>query len=518
VSEDASDAGDDLSWLTRRRSTYELTRFAILRGLGLIYLVAFLIAAFQLEPLIGSDGLLPAQLYLDELARSGSTLDAFFAAPTIFWIDASNATLLVFAWIGVALASVQLIGFGNAPLSFALWALYLSFRSIGQVFWGYGWEILLLEAGFLACFLAPPIDPRPFAPSPSSAPVIWLYRWLVFRLMFGAGLIKLRGDPCWVELRCLDFHYETQPNPSPLSPFFHSLPPAIHTLGVGFNHFVELLVPFALFGPRRLRHLAGALMIAFQLVLIASGNLSFLNWLTIVVALSAFDDTLLERFVPARIRARVREEVAPSRLRGLAIWALVLVVVLLSVAPTVNLFSPSQQMNASFDPFHLVNTYGAFGSVGRERYQVVIEGTSADVPDDAAEWREYVLPCNPGPLDRAPCLVTPYHHRLDWQMWFAALQDYQAEPWIVHLVHKLLIGDATVKRFFVVDPFPSEPPKYVRAILYRYEFDPAPGRWWKRERLALYLRPMAKDDPEMLAFLRAYGWVDEGSRTMEPSL
>jgi hypothetical protein len=508
----SSDA-EDLSWLTRRRSTYELTRFAILRALGVVYLVAFLIAALQLEPLIGSDGLLPVGVHLAGVARSSSSwLDAFFAAPTIFWLDASNTTLVASAWFGVVLASAQLAGLANAPLSFALWALYLSFRSIGQVFWGYGWEILLLEAGFLACFLAPPIDPRPFAKSGSTLPVIFLYRWLLFRLMFGAGLIKLRGDPCWIALRCLDFHYETQPNPSPLSPFFHSLPPAFHSMGVAFNHFVELVLPFAIFGPRTVRHVAGALMIVFQLFLIASGNLSFLYWLTIAVALACFDDTLFERLVPRRWRDRVPEEKPASRLRGLAVWVLVLAVVLLSVEPTVNLFSPRQQMNASFDPFHLVNTYGAFGSVGRERYQVVIEGTSSTTLEEA-EWREYVLPCNPGPIDRAPCLVTPYHYRLDWQMWFAALQDYQAEPWIVHLAHKLLNGDRTVKRFFVTDPFPSEPPKYVRAILYRYEFDGAPGVWWKREPLALYLRPLARDDPEMLAFLRACGWLDQGSTT-----
>jgi len=269
-----------------RAPSYWLTRFVFLRLLGLVYTVAFLIVVLQWHPLLGSDGLLPAAPFLDAVrAEEGRGSGVFLRLPTIFWLDGSDEAFRAGGWIGLGLSLLVLGGLANAPILFVLWLLYMSFVHVGQIFYGYGWEILLLETGFLAIFLAPLGNPRPFAKrSPPSPVVIVLLRWLVFRLMFGAGLIKLRGDPCWRDLTCLVFHYETQPNPNPLSWYFHQAPVWFHKLEVLFNHLVELVVPFFVFGPRRPRLAAGALVVVFQVLLILSGNLSFLNWLTIAVA------------------------------------------------------------------------------------------------------------------------------------------------------------------------------------------------------------------------------------------
>jgi hypothetical protein len=411
----------------------------------------------------------------------------------------------------VVLSLVVTAGFANAPLLFALWLVYLSFVHVGQIFYGYGWEMLLLETGFLAIFLAPAWELHPLSPSPPSTLVVWLLRWVVFRLMFGAGLIKLRGDPCWLELTCLYYHYETQPLPNPLSASLHHAPMWFHRASVLFNHLVELLVPWGLFGPRRVREIAGVLTILFQSFLILSGNLSFLNWLTIVICVACFDDRALSRVVPARLRswaAAATPRAAPvSRARRIAVGLLAVLVAALSLNPITNLLSTRQHMNEAYEPFHLVNSYGAFGSIGRRRYEVIIEGTAAPVLGAETRWQAYELPCKPGDVTRRPCIVAPYQLRLDWQMWFAALSDYQQEPWIVHLAYKLLRGERGIQRLLANDPFPDAPPRYVRALLYEYRFASDGRAVWQRQVVGEYLRATSLEDPGLLQFLRAYGWL-----------
>jgi hypothetical protein len=356
----------------------------------------------------------------------------------------------------------------------------------------------------------------PFSTSPPTV-TIWLFRWLVVRVMLGAGLIKLRGDPCWRDLTCLVHHYESQPNPSPLSWLFHQMPPWAHALGVLFNHFVELVCPVFVFGPRRCRRAAGAFFVAFQVILIASGNLSFLNWLTLVPALACFDDELLLRLLPPPLRAMCRTASAaapPSRWHRRVAASYAIVVAILSFGPVTNLVSDRQAMNASFDPLHLVNTYGAFGTVSRARDEIIIEGTQDEVLKSDSHWQPYELPCKPGDVARRPCLVSPYHYRLDWQMWFAAMSSYDDEPWIVELANKLLRGEPAVKALLATDPFPDRPPHYVRARLYRYEFTRLGDRgpWWRRRLLTQtdrpggpeYLRPVSLGDSEFAEFLAAH--------------
>ncbi len=498
-------------------STYEVTRFAILRLLGFVYLAAFGSLACQLDPLLGSRGLLPIpQLLAFDHAQIGA--QAYWRVPTLFWLGASDGALHVACYAGLALSFAVLLGATNALVQLALWALYLSFVHVGQIFYGYGWEIQLLETGFLAVFLCPIAGLRPFPAAATPRIVVWLLRWLVFRVMLGAALIKLRNDPCWRDLTCLDYHLETQPNPNPLSWFFHHAPHVTHAIGVLLNHFVELVVPWFAVARRRWRHAAGALLVGFQGFLIASGNLSFLNWLTIVPALAYFDDTALLRWFGAPRRAALLARFAarrPTRLQTRASQGLAVVVGLLSVGPVLNIASCDQAMNQSFDPLDLVNTYGAFGNVDRERHEVVLEGTRDLVPDASAHWQEYELPCMPGDPRRRPCLVSPYHYRLDWQMWFvgngaARGEAIEDEPWLVHLVWQLLEGESGPRRLLQRDPFPDGPPRWIRAGLWRYRFSAslAGGAWWQRERVGEYLRPLSTDDPGLREYVDAYGWPD----------
>lgn len=494
--------------------SYWLTRFVILRLLGLVYFVAFLVAARQIVPLIGRDGLLPAEMFLRRVqAHYGSGLSAFLQVPSLFWFNVSDGFLVAVAWVGVALSLVVLLGYANAILLAVLWAFYLSFVHVGQDWYSYGWEIQLLETGFLGIFLCPLLDGRPFPRRPAPKPVIWLFRWLAFRIMFGAGLIKIRGDTCWRDLSCLYYHYETQPIPNPLSWWLHFRPHWFHKFGALWNHFIELIVPWFAFWPGAARHSAGALLVSFQIVLILSGNLSFLNWLTMVPMLACFDDSLLRRVVPGRwvnYAVRAAETAGPSRAQEALAVALAVVVALLSLNPVINLLSPNQIMNTSFNPLHLVNTYGAFGSVGRERHEIVFEGTDDRVVSERTQWKEYEFKCKPGDPMRRPCVISPYHSRLDWQIWFAAMSVPQEYPWTVHFVWKLLHNDAGTLRLLANNPFPAEPPRYIRAELFRYEFAPPAdpsGAWWRRTPLGLWLPPLAVDSPQLRGFLVDYGWL-----------
>ena len=496
--------------------SYWLTRFVILRLLGVVYAVAFLAAARQLVPLVGEHGLTPAGSFL-ERARDyfGSTASAFVALPSLFWLDHSDSTLMGTAWAGLALACVVVLGYANAILMATLWALYLSIVHIGQDWYGYGWEIQLIETGFLAIFLCPLWDGRPFPRCAPPLVVLWLFRWLIFRIMLGAGLIKIRGDTAWRDLTALNYHFETQPIPNPLSRWFHFLPKAVLKTGVLFSHIAELIAPWLVFWPCLARRLAGGVIIAFQLALIASGNLSFLNWLTIVPALACFDDAVWSKVLPGRLLRRANlATIHATRSRAMEAsgWVVAALVGILSIPPVTNMLSARQIMNTSFDPLNLVNTYGAFGSVGRERLNVVLEGTDADTPDDPqAVWKAYPYVALPTDPRKMPPQIAPYQPRLDWQMWFASMATAQDYPWSLHLVWKLLHNDPGALGLFAGNPFPGKPPRFVRATLYRYKFaNPAnpEGLWWTREELGPWLPALSIHDPRLLRFLEQAGWIE----------
>ena len=497
------------------RPTYWLTRFLILRLLGAIYAVAFLVAINQIVPLMGANGLLPVGLYLGRISEAlGSTGAGFERLPSLFWFVHSDASLLAVAWIGFVLSCVVLAGFANAPLLSVLWFLYMSFVHVGQDWYGYGWEIQLLETGFLAIFLCPMLDMRPFPKREPPLPIIGLFRWLIFRIMLGSGLIKIRGDDVWRNWTALYYHFETQPLPGPLSRWFHFLPRAVLKTGVWFNFLAELVAPWFVFWPRLARHIAGSVIVILQIILVLSGNLSFLNWLTILPALACFDDRFWSKLLPRTLVRRAEAAAAhaePSRPMLATAWVIAVVIALLSIQPVFNMLSPRQIMNTSFDPLDLVNTYGAFGSVGRERLNVVFEGTIDETPDDNANWKAYQYKGLPVDLDKRPPLVAPYQLRLDWQMWFAAMSSPGEYSWTLNLVWKLLHNDPGAVGLFADNPFPGKPPRYIRAVLYRYSFaqpgNPE-GLWWNRKRVGdVWLPALAADDPRLIESLKSAEWV-----------
>ncbi|WP_276261434.1 lipase maturation factor family protein [Haloglomus litoreum] len=472
--------------------SYWFARFLVRRGLALIYLLAFLVAASQFRPLAGEDGLRPLRGYVERAS--------FRERPSIFYYVPSDRAIAVGAWAGVGLSALALVGAPAAipapfalpasmALWFLLWALYQSFVNAGGVFYGYGWESMLLEAGFLAIFLGDPGTPAPGV-------VVWLLRWVLFRNMFGAGLIKLRGDDCWRDLTCMNHHYETQPIPNPLSWYAHHLPDRFHRAETLGNHVVELAVPFLYFAPQPFAAIAGVVTIAFQGWLMLTGNFSWLNALTIVLAFSTVSDGVLAGLLPVAAPATTA---APLPFVVLVILV-ALVVLALSVRPALNTISETQVMNTSYDPLHLVNTYGAFGSITRDRYEIVVQGTAdAEVGPDT-EWRTYEFPGKPTDPEQRPRQVAPYHLRLDWQLWFAAMAPTpRRSPWFPRFLRKLLEGDEATRSLLATDPFPDEPPEYVRAVRYRYEFTSPEeraetGRWWYRERVGSYVRPVSEAD------------------------
>ena len=455
----------------------------ITRGLGVIYLVAFLVALNQFRPLLGERGLLPAPRFLSRVT--------FRQAPSLFHLRYSDQLLTASAGLGVALSVLIVVGLIDAaPLLvwmlvwFVLWVLYLSIVNIGQTFYGFGWESLLLEAGFLGIFFGPAGMAPPLV-------VIWMFRWLLFRVEFGAGLIKLRGDPCWRDLTCLYYHHETQPMPNPLSWFFHNLPKRLHNVEVLGNHFAQLVAPIGLAFPQPVSNLAGVIIVVTQGWLVLSGNFSWLNAITIVCAVAAFDNGALSRVLPVHVPVMS----APPLWYDGVLIALTVFILVLSYQPARNLLSRRQLMNFSFNPYHLVNAYGAFGAITRVRYEIVIEGTTTPELNDAAVWTEYEFKGKPGRLRRIPPQVAPYHLRLDWLMWFAAMSTPLDHPWFVPLLIKLLENDQATLKLLRANPFSHAPPTFVRARLYRYRFTTPherreTGNWWVRDLAGDYVPPV----------------------------
>jgi len=467
---------------------YWLTRFVFERALGGIYLVAFLVAVNQFRPLLGERGLLPAPEFIRAVP--------FRASPTLFHlIGYSDRRLVVITWAGAALSVVATLGlldgvgytipFASMAIFALLWILYLSIVNVGQTFYSFGWESLLLETGFLAIFLGPATATPQFS-------LIVLIRWLLFRVEFGAGLIKMRGDRCWRDLTCLYYHHETQPMPNPLSWYFHHLPKRLHRMEVLGNHFAQLVVPWFLFFPQPVATLAGVVIVATQSWLVLSGNFAWLNFVTIALAISAFDNAALARLFPVAPSDALTTPL-PYLALALAYTALIVV---LSYRPARNLLSRRQIMNASFDPFHIVGTYGAFGSVTKERFEIVIEGTAEPVLTPQTVWREYEFKGKPGGIKRRPPQVAPYHLRLDWLMWFAAMSSPMYHEWFVPFLVKLLQADRPTLGLLRNDPFYGKSPRFVRALLYLYRFTTRmerreTGAWWHRELVADYVPPVS---------------------------
>jgi hypothetical protein len=470
-----------------------IARLLLERGMAAIYLIAFIAVVRQFKPLLGEHGLLPAPEYLEHVG--------FRQAPGIFCWRYSDRLLDLVAWAGLLVAVCACCGLteaGPAWLSVGawllLWAFYLSIVNVGQNFFAFGWESMLLEAGFFTAFLGPS------RMQPSILPILIL-RWMLFRTEMGAGLIKLRHDRCWRDLTCLFYHYETQPLPNPLSWYFHRIPAVLHRFSALFSHFVQIVVPFGLFAPQPIASIAGGLIIFHQLWLIISGNYSWLNWLTAILGVAAFSDRILIFAMPI-----AASPLLPRPLPfNIVLYGVGAATVLLSIQPLLNLFSRNQLMNFSYNRFHLVNAYGAFGRVGRDRYEIVIEGTTERVITPHTQWQEYGFRAKPGDPMRTPPQVAPYHLRLDWLIWFlpfsVAVMDggirvSRYDLWFLRLIKKLLTGEPAILTLMGTNPFAGEPPAFVRALFYQYRYTSRQEKresdaWWVRRLLGIYLQPVS---------------------------
>ena len=462
-------------------------RACFVRALGLVYLLAFASFWSQAEGLVGSRGILPVA---DTLRRAGEAFGpaAWWHLPTVLWLNAGDPALHALCAAGCAAALLALAGVAPA-LSLALcWLLYLSVYVAGQQFLSYQWDVLLLEAGMLGVLWAP-LSWRPrrvWEQRPSRA-VTWLLRWLVFRLMWSSGVVKLlSGDPAWRGLTAMEHHYQTQPIPAWTSWFAHHLPGPVHTAETLAMFGVELILPFAVFGPRRLRLAAATGFAMLQLGIAATGNYGFFNLLTLVLCLPLLDDAVFGR--PA-----VEEGGEGRRWPRWLLWPSALVILCLGglqLAATLGLdvrrAGPLFRLHQLLGPLHLSSSYGLFATMTTTRPEIVLEGSR-----DGAEWRAYRFRYKPTELDRRPSFAGPHMPRLDWQMWFAALRGFERARWFHAFAASLLEGSPPVLELLAEDPFADgSPPRYLRAHLFEYRFSDGESRrrglWWERTLLRPY--------------------------------
>ncbi|MGO4783010.1 lipase maturation factor family protein [Cryobacterium sp. W22_MBD10_FK3] len=472
---------------------YDIAREILQRGIAAIFLIAFLSAYNQFPALLGERGLLPVPRFV--------AIVPFRRAPSLFQWRYSDKMLRRVAIGGMVLSASIVLGLpqlGQAWLPMlaflTLFAAYLSIVNVGQTFYSFGWESLLVEAGFIVAFLGSDAVATPL-------PVLFFLRWLVFRLEFGAGMIKLRGGREWRDLTALFYHHETQPMPNPVSWFVHHLPRWFHRGEVLANHAVQLIAPFLIFAPQPVASVAAGVMVFSQLWLVVTGNFAWLNWITIMLAAAAIDDAAF-RWVGGLFAPALRApQAAPAATAGeqppwfvAVVLAVTLGLLVLSYWPARNLLRRRQLMNASFNAFHLVNAYGAFGTVTKERFEVIVEGCDSVDPGDSTAWREYEFRGKPGTVSRLPGQFAPYHLRLDWLMWFLALGSRDTR-WFEAFLARLLQGDRATLRMLAGNPFPAHPPRYVRARVFLYRFSTRAERrsehvWWVRTEVGTLVPPV----------------------------
>ena len=472
------------------RATSYFSSWLFLRGLGCIYLIAFLSLWVQIHGLIGSNGISPAEQYLEAVRQQIGT-EGYYLVPTLFWLNPSDIFLHFLCAGGVLLSLVLIVGFFPTFTLAGLWVFYLSLVTVGQAFLSFQWDVLLLEAGFLAIFFAPLQLRETFtrASQPSTA-FLWLLRWLLFRLIFASGFVKLASDEVWRNLTALNFHYETQPLPTSLGWYVHQLPEGFQKASVIGMFAAELVVPFLIFAPRRLRTIGCIGLVGLQMLIILTGNYCFFNLLTLALCLLLIDDVtwkglLTKRFMPA---IRFIEQ-PPRRYKRICIAIVATLLLLLSgIRFTGQLFRDARFPDVAWiAPFRSVNTYGLFADMTESRPEIIVEGSN-----DRITWETYQFRWKPGDLTVAPKWVAPHQPRLDWQMWFAALQgSYQRTPWFLNFMGALLQGKSEVLQLLADNPFPDTPPRYIRATLYDYRFTDlatkrSEGTWWHREWKSIY--------------------------------
>ncbi len=465
-----------------------LTRWLLLRLFGLTAVVAVGAFWLQLPGLVGSRGIAPAAETMASLRAAEGV--GFFDVPTLLWLSSSDAMLHLLAALGV-LAGVALVA-GLAPRVAlgVLWASWLSLVTAGAPFLSFQWDVLLLEASFFLFFYAPPgLRPRLSTEPEPTRVARFLLAWLACRLTLASGIVKLAGgDPAWRDLTALTWHFWTQPLPAWSSWLYAGLPLVVQKGLCAATLLLELPLPLLALGPRRLRLVAGAGLIALQVGLMSAGNYSFYNLLTAALAVPLLDDAALRRLVPRRftLPALPPAEARPARRWELALAALVVALGVGAFLRRTLERAPIAGVLRAIAPFETINSYGAFARMTKSRPEIVLEGSA-----DGVTWTPYEFKWKPGRLDRRPAFVAPYQPRLDWQMWFAALGTCSDQPWLLSFQRHLLSGTPEVVGLLESSPFPAAPPRYVRALLYEYRFSSEKGQWWTRTLTGEYCPPLA---------------------------
>jgi predicted DCC family thiol-disulfide oxidoreductase YuxK len=511
-----------------RPPTYFWARRWFLRMLGLAYLIAFVSLWVQIDGLVGSDGVSPVSRFLPAVQQQLGT-DAYFLLPTLCWFDSSNAFLHFLCSGGIVLSLLLIFGVAPALSLVALFVFYLSLTIAGQVFLNFQWDVLLLETGFLSIFLAPSrLWPRELmwwagsATAATAYPVsrtgLFLLKFLLFKLMLMSGVVKLTsGDDSWgwlnhsfhwSALTALDYHYWSQPLPTVFAWWADKTPEWFKHFSVAFCLAVEIIVPFFIWAPRRPRLIAAGLIIFLQIVIALTGNYCFFNLLTIALCLLLIDDAAIGRSVEGRARTSLAsQELRPpnarlitSRLLAYAAIAVIAVTFPINAWLIFSAFKPQSRppgllanLYEQLEAFRIVNGYGLFRVMTKDRGEIVIEGST-----DGIDWKPYEFKWKPGDVKRAPGWCAPHQPRLDWQMWFAALESPEQNPWLVGLIVRLLEGSRDVSGLLARNPFPDKPPQYIRAMFYRYRFTNSEehrqtGAWWTRQELREYLPTISRD-------------------------
>jgi predicted DCC family thiol-disulfide oxidoreductase YuxK len=461
---------------------YDLVSSLFLRMLGLLYLPAFISFGAQAQGLIGSHGILPLAELVNVLgARFGP--ERFYLMPMVFWWDASDVAIQAVCWAGAGLSLLLVFNLLPRLSLLLLYVLYLSLLYGGQDFMTYQWDTFLLEAGVLALVL-----------SVATMPGVWLLRWLLFRFLFMSGVVKLlSGDPNWWNLSALSYHFVTQPLPTPVGWYAAHLPLGLLKFLTAGMFFVELFLPFLIFCPRRLRSSAAFGILLLQSCILITGNYNWFNLQTMLLCLLLFDDAALKKILPLRLTQLLPLHVkrpAPQRAVKVIVGAFGLLSVFCGLVEMDARFGGdlpalAQAVDRAIEPLHIVSGYGLFAVMTTERNEIVIEGSY-----DGADWREYQFRYKPGDVSRRPPWNIPHQPRLDWQMWFAALEDPRRLRWFPSFLQALLENNPTVIALMQTNPFPGTPPLYVRAQFYKYTYssgeEKARGVWWRRRLLGLY--------------------------------
>ncbi len=479
---------------------YQFTRWLLLRGLGGICLIAFLSLWVQVEGLVGNNGILPVSDFLSQVSQQLSAPEKYYQLPTLLWFYSSDLMLHLTCAIGTVSSLLLIFNIIPVMSAFLIWVTYLSLAIGGQVFTGYQWDILIIEAAFIALFLAPWKVAPLFTTSPPNLWGIWLMRLLVFKVIFASGVVKLMsGDPVWHNMTALSYHYQTQPLPHFMSWYMHQLPLWWHKFSCALMFLVELGLPFLIFVNRRFRQIAFFGITGLMLLIFMTGNYNFFNLLVIVLALSLLDDTFLKNYF-SRFVSLTSQNYRKLSIKKYSTYLFALIFTVVSLLQTIKLFYTSSPVPSLLQqpinwvrPFRTINSYGLFANMTTKRPEIIIQGRYK-----GQTWKTYSFKWKPNATSDFPDWIQPHQPRLDWQMWFAALKNYRQSRWFVPFLVRLLEGQPEVLDLLDYNPFPNTPPDQIRALTFQYQFTSweegqKSGKWWKRTRQGLYCPAFSLD-------------------------